>query len=449
MYETTTEGEETSTMDGTTTEATTEPPVIRCTPFVDDVDGPSIDYYNYEVIDLKIVAVKDTRAVFYCDPDQDLIGEQVSTCTENGWSSQKPSCEKMKPGSRRPENMTGVPRFHCDLFKDPLDDPRLMLQYEKLYQFNETLSFAIKGSIARFSCKPFTSYENIQMIGQSTITCSKYGIWSSIEPVCEIILDKSEIFKRDYKKQYFVLSLIIVLFLSGCFVTIQVYTKLSQPDINDKEFEKKQQRKRRKEANIIRKSLEKLPVDGNQEESMLLRVDKEFSLSSSRSLSSRSTSRTAASSLSPEDMEIIDILARDSVSRAGKESIAEAGFTPQETEFLQHPSKCPVHKHQYSVRIQTPPRTPSSRTNFPRRFRTRRDLSMTSKIQDKQQQQAMSCIPETQPLNHSNAILHPTPIRPSNGRASSRGSSSSSDRSSRSTATTSSSEAETVLWVNR
>ena len=437
LFETTTQGEDGSTtFDGSTTEATTVAVIIRCTPFIDDIDGPSIDYYNYEVIDLKITPVKDTRALFYCDPDQELIGEQVSTCTENGWTSEKPNCTIIKPGSRRPENMTAIPRFHCDFFKDPLDDPRLSIKYEKLYELNETVSFAIKGSTAHFTCKALDN-EKFEMIGQEKVTCSKYGIWSSIEPKCEVKLEKIEIFMRDYKRQYFVLSLIIVLALSVCFITVQIYTKLSTPDIDVKDYEKKQERKRRKEGRVIRKSLEKLPVDSEREEQLLLRTDKEFSLNSSRSSGSRSTSRTAGSSISAEDLEIIEILARDSVSRAGKDS--EGAFTPQETEFLQHPSKCPVHKHQYTVRIQTPPRV-ISRTNFPRKFSNRRNFNNVSKKSD------ASSISETQPLRPTPSLVSPNAIRP-NGRSSSRGSS---GRSSSGTSrTTSSSEAETVLWVNR
>ena len=302
---------ETTTVDWTESTATatpppsTPPPVVLCVLFAEDPDGPSVDYYNYRVVDMKIQAGAGVKAVFYCDPDQEMVGEQVSTCGSDGtWSSEMPICKKQGPGQAR--NLSQVSHFSCDFFPEPLNDSRLRVDYSNLYHVNETLKFAVRGSLARFKCFPMNAVDRVQLVGQETVTCGKYGIWTAIEPSCETIVEQREIFQRDFKDQFFLISLILVITLALVVTSYFLYSKMSVKERSSEQMKREQERT----ALEVQRSLQQSSFDGRREELQLLQANQEFG----------EGERRLKEHFSLEDLEVISILskARNGCEKGGE-----------------------------------------------------------------------------------------------------------------------------------
>lgn len=302
------EGMETTTMDyDATTEEPTEPPLIACELFrILDPREPAIDYIQYEVIDLQIVAILNTTAIFHCDEGEELIGEQVSRCTEDGsWTSPKPTCRrKVYPKGVIPSST--IPQFPCDLFHVNEDSPLgPVITYEKYILMNDTDIYAIQGTIARFSCKT-QGNDLVKLFGQPIVTCGKYGIWDSIEPVCKVVDETKEIkiIERDIKNQLVIIGLILLVVLGIIYVTFTLYIKLDERQKDERPSLRMQtltpdsdQGYYYNRGRVSNNSSDRETELEPREHDLLLRINEEEEF-------------REGSEISPEDMEIIDILAK-------------------------------------------------------------------------------------------------------------------------------------------
>lgn len=318
-------------------DVTTVAPLIICPLFAEDVDGPYIDYLNYQVIDFKIIPVPGSRVVFKCEYDYRVVGEPVSICTEHGnWTTGLPRCEKIPLGSPRDNSST---RFTCDL-ADISSIPLLRVTYENLFYLNDTFAYALEGSIAKFTCDTPSDQPSakVRLVGSGVITCNKYGIWSSIFPTCEIVPEPKVTYERDLKQTYFVISMIVIFIVACCYITYNAYSKLSVPEtmkelpmyfspmtdissLNDREASLLQQQiqfERHEENKLYKKSIMKALNEDrrnfnvHKEECQLLQANREFY---STSPESSEASVAVNEFLTPEDLEIMRIFAAD---RRGK-----------------------------------------------------------------------------------------------------------------------------------
>lgn len=303
------EGMETTTMDyDVTTEEPTEPPIIACELFkIFDPREPSIDYINYEVVDLQIFAILNTSAVFHCDEGEELVGEQVSRCTEDGsWTSPKPSCRrKVYPKGVIPSST--IPQFTCDLFHVKEESPLgPVITYEKYILMNDTDIYAVQGTIARFACKT-QGNDLVKLVGQPVITCGKYGIWDSIDPVCKVFNETKEIkiIEKDIKNQLVIIGLILLVVLGIIYVTFTLYIRLDERQKDERSSMRMQNltpdsghgyyyNTGRVSNNSSDRDTELEP----REHDLLIRINEE------------EEEFKEGSEISPEDMEIIDILAK-------------------------------------------------------------------------------------------------------------------------------------------
>ena len=317
-------------------DVTTQAPLITCPLFGEDIDGPIIDYLNYQVIDFKIVPVPGSRVVFKCEYDHRIVGEPVSTCTEFGnWTSDLPKCEKIPIGVSRNDSTV---RFTCDFFNLTFS-PFLHVTYDNLFYLNETFAYALEGSLAKFWCNKSTDDSQVQLtlVGSSVITCNKYGIWSSILPSCEPIAETKVVYKRDFKRTYFVISLILVFLCASCYISYNVYTKLSKREVKDLplhyspisdlnnltpqqqslmkqqiEFEKQEEKKMYKKSIMKSINEDRRHFNVHKEECQLLQANREFYTSTPES---SETGQNMSDILTPEDLEIMRIFAADRRSK--------------------------------------------------------------------------------------------------------------------------------------
>lgn len=286
-----------------TTEEPTEPPIIACELFkVRDPREPAVDYIQYEVVDLQIVAILNTSAVFHCDEGEEMVGEQVSRCTADGsWTSPKPTCRRrFYPKGAIPSSQ--VPRFTCDLFNVPEDSVLgPVVTYEKYILMNETESYAVQGTIAKFACKT-QGNDLVKLFGQSVLTCGKYGIWDSVEPKCRIVDESKEIkiIEKDLKNQLVIIGLILLVVIAIVYVTFTLYIKLDKSETDERPLRMQSLTPDSKHGyyynrgRVSNNSSDRETELEPREDELLLRINEEFK---------------EGSEISPEDMEIIDILA--------------------------------------------------------------------------------------------------------------------------------------------
>ncbi|KAI1288488.1 CUB and sushi domain-containing protein 3 [Halotydeus destructor] len=186
--------------------------------------APSCQYVDCGVIpDIskgRVVFLNDSRtsfnatALYKCDRDYTLVGNETRVCLGNGsWSGSEPKClyswcpdlydpvNGLVKISNRTENGTaeytcarghkllGNGTRHCQLGgKWTGEEPTckyidcgkpLDLQHGRFKLLNGTTSY---GSLIQYTCAEHYSFE-----GNGTRNCTQFGVWSGVEPSCRLI----------------------------------------------------------------------------------------------------------------------------------------------------------------------------------------------------------------------------------------------------------------------